>query len=236
MTVAWEAQSLNYSFERFNQWESQNIALAAVAQCASLANSLAINGTVPNIELITSIEPLLVFDSSSINDIYPRITDLGFGLRIIQKTFSNRQDQEDPNVVRHTLGLLSLRNKLIANQQMQTRIREGLQEIAEISELNDIKEHKSEMSYLQQDRLFEHLAALYQDTISKLPYRIKIHGKRENLENERVANRIRALLLGGIRSAVLWYQLGGRRWRLVFYRKRVHETAGNIRRKLLTAV
>ena len=83
---------------------------------------------------------------------------------------------------------------------MQTRIREGLQEIAEISELNDIKEHKSEMSYLQQDRLFEHLAALYQDTISKLPYRIKIHGKRENLENERVANRIRALLLGGIRS------------------------------------
>ena len=227
---------MNYSFDRFNRWESQNIALAAVAQCASLANSLAINGSLSNIELITSIKPLMVFNPSSISDVYPRIADLSLGLRIIQKTFSNGQNQEDPNVVRHTLSLLLLRNKLIANQQMQTRIRAGLQEIAETSELNNIKEHKNEMSYLQQDLLFEQLATLYQDTISKLPYRIQVQGKIENLKNDRVTNRIRALLLGGIRSAVLWYQLGGRRWRLVFYRKRVHETAGNIRRKLLTAV
>ena len=227
---------MNYSFDRFNRWESQNIALAAVAQCASLANSLATNGTAPNIELIASIKPLMVFDPSSISDIYPRITDLSLGLRIIQKTFSNGENQEDPNVVRHTLSLLLLRNKLIANRQMQTRIREGLQGIAETSNLNDTKESKSEMSYLQQDLLFEQLATLYQDTISKLTYRIQVQGKKENLRNERVTNRIRALLLGGLRSAVLWYQLGGRRWRLVFYRKRVHETAGNIRRKLLTAV
>ena len=119
---------------------------------------------------------------------------------------------------------------------MQTRIREGLQGIAETSNLNDTKESKSGMSYLQQDLIFEQLATLYQVTISKLPYRIQVQGKKENLRNERVTNRIRALLLGGLRSAVLWYQLGGRRWRLVFYRKRVHETAGNIRRKLLTAV
>jgi len=58
----------------------------------------------------------------------------------------------------------------------------------------------------------------------------------EHLKNEHVANRIRALLLAGIRSAVLWYQLGGRRWRLVIYRKRIEETAGNIRRKLIVSV
>ncbi|MBT17966.1 MAG: hypothetical protein CL889_03205 [Dehalococcoidia bacterium] len=88
---------------------------------------------------------------------------------------------------------------------------------------------------MYQDRTFEQLANLYQDTISKLSYRIQVQGKLENLKNENVANRIRTLLLGGIRSAVLWYQLGGRRWRLAFYRKRIQGTAGSIRRKLFTS-
>jgi len=47
-----------------------------------------------------------------------------------------------------------------------------------------------------------------------------------------VANRIRALLLAGIRSAVLWYQLGGRRWRLVVYRRRIQHTAANLARRI----
>ena len=89
---------------------------------------------------------------------------------------------------------------------------------------------------MHQDHIFEQLAKLYQDTISTLSYRIQVQGRLENLRNDNIANRIRTLLLGGIRSAVLWYQLGGRRWRLVFYRKRVQGTAVNIRRKLLTSV
>ncbi|MEQ8953835.1 MAG: DUF489 family protein, partial [Gammaproteobacteria bacterium] len=51
-----------------------------------------------------------------------------------------------------------------------------------------------------------------------------------------VANCIRALLLAGIRAAFLWYQLGGRRWRLLLYRKRIQETAHNMRRSLLSSV
>jgi len=56
------------------------------------------------------------------------------------------------------------------------------------------------------------------------------------LQNEYVSNRIRSLLLAGIRSAVLWHQLGGRRWRLIVYRKRVQETATALRRRMLTSV
>ena len=227
---------MSNSVARFNQWENQNIALAAVAQCASLVSSLAVTGSAPQTEVIASINPLLVLDPDSIDDIYPRVADLSMGLRTIQDTFSDDPRKENADIIRYTLGLLLLRNKLTSNQQMQTAIRLELQEIDPIIQATDSDGSDEEENNFTQERLFEQLAKLYQDTISTLSYRIQVQGKVENLKNEQVANRIRALLLAGIRSAVLWYQLGGRRWRLVFYRKRVHETAGNIRRKLLTSI
>jgi high frequency lysogenization protein len=58
----------------------------------------------------------------------------------------------------------------------------------------------------------------------------------DSLVDEQMANKIRALLLAGVRSAVLWYQLGGRRWRLVIHRKQIRQTVGNIRRKLISPI
>ena len=43
-------------------------------------------------------------------------------------------------------------------------------------------------------------------------------GDPELLRQEGIADSIRALLLGGIRFAWLWHQLGGRRWHLVLKR------------------
>ena len=43
---------------------------------------------------------------------------------------------------------------------------------------------------------------------------------------------IRALLLAGIRSAVLWRQLGGRRWRLVTQRQRLLQIAHDLSQQL----
>jgi high frequency lysogenization protein len=41
------------------------------------------------------------------------------------------------------------------------------------------------------------------------------------LQMEHVADRIRALLLAGVRLAWLWQQLGGRRWHLILRRRTV---------------
>ncbi len=236
MTVAWEGQSLNSSADKFNRWEYQNIAMVAVAQCASLVNSLAVKGKAPQSELIACINSLLIVNPNSVDDIYPNIADLNLGLRTVQEVFSNDRSRENAEIMRYTLGMLLLRNKFNGSQQLQSAVRHGLEFIDPLEFIDDEASEQSESALIQQDRIFEQLAKLYQDTISTLSYRIQVQGQVENLKNENVANRIRALLLGGIRSAVLWYQLGGRRWRLVFYRKRVQETAGNIRRKLLTTI
>jgi high frequency lysogenization protein len=84
----------------------------------------------------------------------------------------------------------------------------------------------------EQDITIDQLADLYRDTISTLNYRIQVQGRSDYLKDERVAKQIRALLLAGIRAAVLWHQVGGRRWRLLFYRSRIQQTADGLRKSL----
>ena len=65
-----------------------------------------------------------------------------------------------------------------------------------------------------------------------LKFRIKVTGDMRQLQNDTNADIIRALLLSGIRSAFLWRQLGGARWKLVLHRKRMLRIAQNLSREL----
>ena len=237
MTGASEGQLLNNIANDFSRWEYQTIALAAVAQCAALVNNLARDGRAPDTEMTAAINPLFVLNPGSTAEVYPRIGELNLGLRTLQDIFSNDRLRENAEVVRYTLGMLLLRNKLVANQPMQQHLRQMLQLTPPLRRFEQNKDEEFDRNQeIEQDRTFEQLADLYQDTISNLAYRIQVQGDVSNLKNELVANKVRALLLAGIRSAILWYQLGGRRWRLVFYRKRIQQTAGNIRRSLIAPV
>ena len=53
------------------------------------------------------------------------------------------------------------------------------------------------------------------------------------LSNEDNAAAIRALLLAGVRSALFWRQLGGRRWQLLFFRNRLSNTASLLKKQVI---
>lgn len=74
---------------------------------------------------------------------------------------------------------------------------------------------------LDDPAVIANLAHAYSQTLSRLTPRILVQGEPGLLKNPEVANRIRALLLAGIRAAVLWRQTGGSRLRLLFRRKRI---------------
>ena len=229
-----------------SKWEQQSVALAAVSQCALLVRDLAYQGKVPQEQMAACINPLIQLQAPSIDDVYPELGALNCGFQTLQEMFSNDRVQSHGETVRYTLGMLLLRNKLMADSSMQDTLRRRLQYLDPLP--NSLPESLPEDSgntqnddaenrlFSHQERILEQLANLYQDTISTLSYRIQVQGKIDNLKNERIANSIRALLLAGIRSAVLWYQLGGRRWRLVVYRKRIKETANSLRRSLIAPV
>ncbi len=218
------------------RWEQQNLALAAVAQCASLVHKIATTGELPAAEVQAAINPLFALDPNGIADVYPNPIALTRGLKTVQAIFSSERGAESNEVVRYTLGMLLLRNRLTADDAMQQQIRQRLAMIEPIQLAEDESAAADDSANSATERTLRQLAGLYQDTISTLSYRIQVQGKIEHLKDEDIATQIRALLLAGIRSAVLWYQLGGRRWRLLFYRRKVHDAAGSIRRKLLSAI
>ena len=213
---------------RYSKWEYQNIALAAVAQSAMLVHSLATNGKADPDAMAACINPLLVFTPDSVDDVYPQVAGLLPGLRTLQEIFGNENMQANSEVIRYVLGMLVLRQKLTGDDQMMQKIRLSLAELTPLVDDPDNPQKREEF--------FQTLAGVYQQSISSFNFRIHVKGSVEYLKDDGIANRIRALLLAGIRSAVLWYQLGGRRWHLVVYRKRVRQTVVGIRRNLLTSV
>ena len=69
------------------------------------------------------------------------------------------------------------------------------------------------------------VAELYTRTLSNLTPRIVVNGSPQYLRNPRTVNWVRTLLFAGLRSAVLWRQLGGGRFKLLFGRRRLMEQA-----------
>ena len=115
-------------------------------------------------------------------------------------------------------GELKFRKK----RSLQDSVGESLLQFA--GQYEDLELHE------KQDLQAKDIATLYSKTISSISPRIVVQGGPRYLQVERTVNWIRTLLFSGLRSAVLWDQLGGSRWSLMFGRKQMASEAENLLR------
>ena len=87
---------------------------------------------------------------------------------------------------------------------------------------------QTEHFHITHENVIANLADIYSETISQIPPKIMVSGESQHLSNPDQANKIRALLLAGMRSAVLWAQLGGSRWQILLQRRRIAQEAERI--------
>ncbi len=222
---------MNSTSTEFSDWQYRNIALAVVTQCAILVQELATRGTAHRQTMQACLQPVYQLSPDSIRDLYPDVKTFNRGIQVLQESFDSAGLREHADVVRYMLGMLVLQQHLNRQQAMQHTV---AQRISQQAATNAPAEDES--GPLPDQAFYADCAALarlYQDTISKLSFRIHVAGNPEHLRNQQVAEQIRALLLAGIRSAVLWHQLGGRRWHLFFYKKRIRECLTGVRRQLI---
>ena len=192
----------------------QCLALSGVAQAGYMVKQLAHHGMVGQDKLNTLVRSLFIMNPRTTDEIYGSVSRLNLGMQVLQEIVRNNSDDslKSPEVMRYFLGILHLERKLGARGDMLRKIGERL----------DRLEHEAlDSPDLAGPQLLRELAAIYQDTLSTLPFRIQVTGEANFLKNEDVADKIRAVLLTGIRSAVLWHQSGGRRWQLMFMRKQL---------------
>lgn len=200
----------------------QTIALAGVAQVSRLVDQLSKTGSYPMEFLESSVHSLFVFDLERAEDIFGGLPGIRLGLQNLCAILANQGEGEQRDAVRYFGSILHLERRFAADAQMRDVVRSRLEHASFRAE--HFAGHVAEVC--------SSVAGVYEDTFSKLPRRITVTGSPEHLEDSRNADIIRSLLLAGIRSAYLWRQLGGRRWKLPFKRQATLKTAQSLSRGL----
>lgn len=197
-----------------SKYKDQTIALAGIFQVVALIKDLAWHGET-NVEAFnTSIASVLKLNSKSVLDIYGDLSQLTIGLRSLIYFLENPANK-DLEIARSVFSLLYLEQKLSSRQDLMQIIKQG------IIRAN----HQVNLFTINHSNVIANLAGIYLDTLSTLNFRIQISGAELYLTTKTVSNKIRALLLAGIRSAVLWRQLGGSKLKLFFIKNLLLNTA-----------
>lgn len=197
----------------------RTLAIAGVFQAASLVQQIARRGSAGESAMTASLNSLFQLDPDNAAAVFGGITGADSGLKVFIEQLDSKQSRRDPELLRYVIGLLHLERQLAGSDELLQKIRGGLETLAAHRPPNDPTN----------ERLIATLALLYQDTISTLTPRLIVHGEPAYLADNDKANLIRALLLAGIRAAVLWRQCGGRRWRLLLQRGEMLRVAERLR-------
>jgi len=188
----------------------RSLALAGLFQCVKLVRASATGAPVNDESLQTCLHSLFVFDSDTLEDIYTGRENLQLGLKTLAEQLSGKTER-DIEITRMVISLMHLSAKLQKNSLMKQQLHDELLSI----------QAKLEQFELGSSVINAQLAEVYSHTISTLSPRIMVKGEANLLQQADHINRIRALLLAGIRSAMLWHQLGGSRLQILFGRKKL---------------
>ncbi len=200
----------------------QTIALAGVAQAARLVDQVSKTGSYPAEFLESSLHSLFLFDIEHTEDAYGGLPGVRLGLQNLCAMLANQREAEQREAVRYVFNLLHLERRFAADAELRSVIRSRL----------DHASFRAEHFAAHIGDICHSVSGIYQDTFSKMPQRIKVVGSAQHLENPQNADIVRSLLLAGIRSAYLWRQLGGRRWKLAFQRQSMLRCAQELSRGL----
>lgn len=194
--------------------EDTTIALAGIFQSADLVRQLAWHGLFDQAQFEVSIQSILRIDAESAADVYGELSGVETGLQVLIGHLGMTK-QRSVEVMQYVLGLIILERKLSKRKDMLAYLKTGIEST----------QAQAEMYAVTHPNVIVHLANLYTQTLSTLEYRIEVKGERRFLENQVNADKVRALLLAGVRSAVLWRQKGGKRWQFIFSRKKILHVA-----------
>jgi high frequency lysogenization protein len=193
-----------------NTINNQTLALAGVAQAVALVQQLATTGVADSKALEASIASLFISDEQGVEHVYGGLSGVKLGIEQLNDQMTGFKIS-NPEQARYAASLVFLENQLSKQPGMLKTIFTGI----------DRAKAQSEHFGLLHENVLANLGDIYHTTISTLQPRIMVNGEQEYLSRPDIVNKIRACLLAGIRSTILWKQCGGTRWKFLFFRKKI---------------
>ncbi len=191
--------------------KQRTLALAGLFQATELVRQAANHGAWSGYAASTCLDSLFAVQSESVEDIYGSNSQMRLGMETLMAVLKGESQHLDS--LRYAVGLLQIERKFRKKGRMQDKV--GASLVALSQQFDDLELHE------KQNLQAREIASLYSETISSISPRIVVNGRPQYLNSERTVNWIRTLLFSGLRSAVLWHQLGGGRWSLMFGRKQI---------------
>ncbi len=207
--------------------KDQTLTLAAIFQAASLVQQVSRTGQIDKNAFEVLLNSLIVTSPENTLAVYGgELINIKQGLELLINhlgDFSNanplaktkEKKVKDPELTRYIISLINLERKLTKKPN----------QLALLGERIDSSKRQLAHYEISSETLISSFASIYSDIISPLGTRIQVAGEPTILKQTVNQHKIRALLLAGIRSAVLWRQVGGKRRNILFSRSKIVKTA-----------
>lgn len=193
--------------------QDQTLGLAAMFRAVALALDLARTGRCDEALFEASLTSIFTIDAEHSDAALGGRASLRHGLRLLAQHLDSQEI--DQNLLGVIGSINTLARKLRRQPGRQQQVREGI----------DAARRSVSNFGVGSDGAVARLAELYIECISSMSPRVMVPGDARYLSQERIANRVRALLLAAIRAAVLWQQHGGNTFVLLWRRRALAEMA-----------
>ena len=201
-----------------SNFRDKTLALAGIFQATALVKNIAVNGQMDKHDFEVCIRSIFETDPENVETVYGQVEYLRTGLMTLIEQLGEKSTRRDIDIARYVISLLHLQRKLSKNKIMLETLANGIERAR----------RQTEHFHITHENVIANLADIYSETISQIPPKIMVSGESQYLSNPEQANKIRALLLAGMRSAVLWAQLGGSRWQILLRRRGFSQEADRI--------
>ena len=182
------------------------IALAGIFQAIHLVDALAYAKDSNPHDIKTSLNSIFIMNPEDFISVYSNVAHLRTG---IQSAIEHLEGKQNAYAFRYALNLVFLQRKMAKNSEKMDQI--GHQ----ISSL-----HRQDLAVDSLENI-EALAKIYRTHISEIKPAIMVQGDPQTLKQPLVVEKVRALLLAGIRAASLWNSAGTGKLTLLLSRKKI---------------
>ncbi|TRX57511.1 high frequency lysogenization protein HflD [Thalassomonas sp. M1454] len=188
----------------------QSIAFAAICQSAVMVQGIARKNQLDDDLFTLMLNSIINMTPSNTLNVYgDELVNLQDGLTMMFTQIGDSSAKKDPELTRYIVSLMNLERRLKGNAKALALLEK---------KIDDCQRQLAHFA-IDSDQMTSNLASIYTDVISPLGAKIQIAGEPNILKQVGNQNRIRALLLAGIRATVLWRQVGGKRRTILFKRR-----------------
>jgi len=201
-----------------NKVQQQVVALAGLLQSTQAVEAVAQQGSCEDLLLETAINSIFVTSPKSTLDVYGNLGNISTGLKQANELMGPKSTNKQLRSVKYALAIIHLEQKVSKHSTMLETLGRRLDQAStQVQHFGILHEN-----------VIANLAGIYTDTVSTFNLKVHVSGQERFLTIDHNAAKIRCLLLAGIRSAMLWRQLGGRRWQFIFQRNKIHSASKHL--------